>query len=590
MKTPLTLLLVSFLGLFGQLRAQTICSGNSNLMIYSNYDGGIVTINVDANIPNLYIGICTYEPAQVTITGPFVGNVAGVIYAGFASTQGNDNCGLGDFPTTVTGVDASLIDINVNPPAGLANPNGWPNIVGVAGACSSTQDAGGGNTPDQVVFYFQQQTGAGLYAHVTQYECWINTTYNVSQGGNCCVEPASACVPPQVDPGSDISICPGQNANLGGSPTATGGSSSNYTYTWSPASGLSNPAAANPVASPTASTTYTLTVSNGPNCSTTETVSVTVDDQPTLNVTFDEPDLNLCAGENVVLTAQPGFSSYSWSNGATGQSITVSQNLQVSVSASGGAGCDASSETLVITVDPVFSIDILPEGPHNICADSILVLTAEAGLSNYVWSNNTQGNTLSVSQTGGYSVSAQNANGCTGSSSVVQVNSNPLPVASFTYEQLNDIDFTVQFTSTSQNTGAWFWDFGSGNTSDEQNPSFDFLFDDFWPVTLIAYNVCGSDTLITEIEVVKTSINDPLLEQLQYSIQAGELLVFGNTAKPTSIQVEVLSIHGQLLSKAQWKAAGNWSQSLTLPEVQGLYLVRLQTDLGSRTLRLISKP
>lgn len=590
MKTPLLLLVLLFIGVFGPLQAQTICSGNGNLMIYSNYDGGIVTINVDANIPNLYIGICTYEPAQVTITGPFVGNVAGVIYAGFASTQGNDNCGLGDFPTTVTGVDASLIDINVNPPAGLANPNGWPTIVGVAGACSANQNAGGGNTPDQVVFYFQQQTGAGLYAHVTQYECWINTTYNVSQGGNCCVEPTSNCVPPQVNPGSDISICPGQNANLGGSPTATGGSSSNYTYTWSPASGLSNPAAANPVASPTTTTTYTLTVSNGPNCSTTETVTVTVDDQPTLNVTFDEPDLNLCAGENVVLTAQPGFSNYSWSNGATGQSITVSQNLQVSVSASGGAGCDASSETLVITVDPLFSIDILPEGPHNICADSILVLTAEAGLSNYVWSNNTQGNTLSVSQTGGYSVSAQNANGCTGSSSVVQVNSNPLPVASFTYEQLNDIDFTVQFTSTSQNTGAWFWDFGSGNTSDEQNPSFDFLFDDFWPVTLIAYNVCGSDTLITEIEVVKTGINDPLLEQLQYSIQAGELIVFGNTAKPTTIQVEVLSIQGQLLSKAQWKTVGDWSQSLTLPEVQGLYLVRLQTELGSRTLRLISKP
>jgi hypothetical protein len=105
-------------------KAQTICGENGNLIIYSNYDGGLVTINVDANIPNLKIGICTYEPVQVTITGPFASSVTQVIYAGFASTQGNDNCGLGDFPTTITGVDPGIIDIQVAPDAGYDNPNG----------------------------------------------------------------------------------------------------------------------------------------------------------------------------------------------------------------------------------------------------------------------------------------------------------------------------------------------------------------------------------------------------------------------------------------------------------------------------------
>ena len=73
------------------LQGQIVCNQNGNLIIYSNYDGGIVTINVDQNIPNLKIGICTYEPVQVTFTGPFVGNVTEVVYGGFNSIQGNDN-------------------------------------------------------------------------------------------------------------------------------------------------------------------------------------------------------------------------------------------------------------------------------------------------------------------------------------------------------------------------------------------------------------------------------------------------------------------------------------------------------------------
>lgn len=589
MKFKLSISLLLFLCTFKFSIAQTICSNDGNLMIYSNYDGGIVNINVDANIPNLYIGICTYEPVQVSLSGPFLGNVVGVIYAGFASTQGNNNCGLGDFPTVITGVDASLIDINVYPPVGLDNPNGWPNMVGVAGACSATQNAGGGNTPDQVVYYFQQLTGATLYAHFTQYNCWLNTSYNVSQGGNCCVQPNVACIPPQVDAGNSLSICPGQSATLGGSPTASGGSG-NYTYTWFPATGLNDASIANPIATPATSTTYTLTVDAGENCSSTATVNVNVEAEPTLQVSFNAPDLSLCAGESVTLSAQSGFSNYVWSNGVNGQSITVSSTTQLSVSATAGAGCSATSETLNITVDPIFSIGILPEGPHNICGDSSIVLTAQAGFSNYVWSNNFQGNAITVNQTGGYSVSAQNANGCSGSSDVVQVNSNPLPIAAFSYEQLNETNFTVQFTSTAQNTGAWFWDFGSGNTSDQPNPSFDFLFDDVWPVTLIASNVCGSDTVTVDVDVIKTSINDPILRAIQCIRTPNGILLSGTHSKPEPLYVAVYSLSGQLIASQELSMLGSWNATLRIPENIHICLLQLRTSTAQRSIRIAYQP
>ncbi|MFM7466659.1 MAG: hypothetical protein ACKO2O_02025, partial [Crocinitomicaceae bacterium] len=77
--------IICFVSIFNS-HGQTICNQNGNLAIFSNYNGGIVTIDVDQNIPNLVIAICTYEPVQVTITGAFAGNVVQVIYAGFNST------------------------------------------------------------------------------------------------------------------------------------------------------------------------------------------------------------------------------------------------------------------------------------------------------------------------------------------------------------------------------------------------------------------------------------------------------------------------------------------------------------------------
>lgn len=175
-----------------------VCNPAGNLVIYSNYDGGILTINVDQDIPNLYVGICTYEPIEVTFTGPFVGNIAGVIYAGLNSAQGNNNCGLGDFPTSISGVPANIVDINPPqqpPQVGYtpAHGNGsgpWGGgMLGTSGACDTLVDGGGGNTPDEIVFYFENAFGADLLSHYTQYDCWINETLNVSDGGTCCIEP-----------------------------------------------------------------------------------------------------------------------------------------------------------------------------------------------------------------------------------------------------------------------------------------------------------------------------------------------------------------------------------------------------------------
>ena len=64
--------------------------------------------------------------------------------------------------------------------------------------------------------------------------------------------------------------------SIGGSPTASGGAGSGYTYSWSPSTGLSSATAANPTAAPAATTSYTVTVNDGVSTAVSDSVIVTV--------------------------------------------------------------------------------------------------------------------------------------------------------------------------------------------------------------------------------------------------------------------------------------------------------------------------
>lgn len=82
-----------------------------------------------------------------------------------------------------------------------------------------------------------------------------------------------------VNAGTNISITNGQQAVLGGAPSVSGGTSP-YTFSWSPPLGLNQDNTANPAASPTVSTVYTMTVTDSKGCSNSKSITVTVDGVP----------------------------------------------------------------------------------------------------------------------------------------------------------------------------------------------------------------------------------------------------------------------------------------------------------------------
>lgn len=188
-----------------------ICDTSANIVIFSNYDGGYLNINVDKNIPNLKIGIVSYENAKITISGTYASNVTKVWYAGYNST--NNHCGITS-GTTINGVPNSVDSILFYPPATLNDPNGDPNII-CAYDCDTVNNQGGCNTIKQVNHFFQTHFSGTIYSHHTQYGCWSNaTTYNVSQGGNCCINNLTIPQAPLPDfSASDSTICVGQCIN-----------------------------------------------------------------------------------------------------------------------------------------------------------------------------------------------------------------------------------------------------------------------------------------------------------------------------------------------------------------------------------------
>ena len=181
------------------------CDPTGNWILFANYDGGNLNIVVDQNIPNLKIGICTYEPVNVTFSGPFVNSVTEVLYAGFNSAQNNNNCGFAINTSSFTGINTSILTVNVVPPVTIISPpnpnyfnltNGNNTGIVCLASCNVDANQGGCNTVDQVLAYFQSQFGGVLRGLNVQYPCWLSgTNYTVSaQTGNCC----GACSPNAV--------------------------------------------------------------------------------------------------------------------------------------------------------------------------------------------------------------------------------------------------------------------------------------------------------------------------------------------------------------------------------------------------------
>ena len=145
---------------------------------------------------------------------------------------------------------------------------------------------------------------------------------------------------------------------------------------------------------------------------------------PVPNITPGGPT-TFCAGGNVVLTADAA-SSYLWSTGATTQAITVSASGNYVVTVYNAALCSNTSASTSVTVNPLPPTPtITPNGPLTFCANSNVTLSSSVA-TGYLWSNASTTQSIVVNTAGTFTVTINDANGCTASSASVTTNTIPL--------------------------------------------------------------------------------------------------------------------------------------------------------------------
>lgn len=103
------------------------------------------------------------------------------------------------------------------------------------------------------------------------------------------------------------------------------------------------------------------------------------------------------------------------------------------------------------------------------------------------------------------------------------------PTASF---QSSANGLVVAFTNTTLNGTTWFWDFGDGQTSTEQNPTHTYAQEGSYTVTLTANSVVQSvDIATTDISVSVTAVEDVSRIPITFSL----LQNYPNPFNPTTI-------------------------------------------------------
>ena len=467
------------------------CSPTGNLLIFSNYDGGELNINIDQNIPNLKIGVCTYEPVRITISGPFASNVSQVLYAGFNSVQNNNNCNIGNFPTSIIGVPLSNQSILTVPPVTLNNPSG-SNFGMVCGySCDVNTNQGGCNTIDQIEDYFITQLGGTLYSLNAQYCCWLDSyTYQVSQlAGSCCNSIINTITLTSALGTDNQTVC--INNPIGGItysynnaiPTLSGlPNGVNYTI---------NNGVVTISGTPTTAGSFNYTLSIPGNCGNVQTITGTI-------------LVNDYAASTIVANACGTYTA-PWGTVYT-QSGTYTDTL-ASLN-----GCDSVvSVNLNIAGLPTVSASSISATCGLADGTATAAATGGAGNYSYSWSNGATGSFATGLLPGNYVVTATDQNGCASSTQVTVLNGSPTGVSIAANDTCleNSIPFSIL---TGAPISSVVWNFGDSlsgvnNTSTSLTPSHLFSEPGTYTIRSIVNFSCSVDTIFKTLTIANCDSN-----------------------------------------------------------------------------------
>lgn len=299
--------------------------------------------------------------------------------------------------------------------------------------------------------------------------------------------------PVVVDLGEDREMC--------GSGMLDAGFFSGGTYSWSTGEDTRS-------ITVTESGFYQVEVTDQNECEAVSSVFITVSDVPEVNLGSNR---EICFGEAVTLNAGAGPNAYSWSTGATTQTITVSESGTYSVTVTDG-NCTATDEVEVAVRD----LPVPDFAWQNVCmGDAILFENNTTGYGSltYEWSFG-DGSISPVSEPshqysapGTYSVSLSvtDERGCSyDTSQLVQVYTEPQVNFTIANQCVGEtITFTNRTTIAGEDPLSYTWYFGDGSSSaTTQNATHVYSSPGIYYVQLVAESADGCiSSTIKQLEV-----------------------------------------------------------------------------------------
>ncbi len=400
---------------------------------------------------------------------------------------------------TVTVTDANNCTttktVTITQPALLTNTNTVVNTTCNGGSNGSiTANPSGGSIPYTFSWFPSGQTtqiATGLAAG--NYQVTVSDSHSCSE-----VNSVTVSQPAAISLSSTFTNATCGNSNGSASVSASGGTPG-YTYLWS--NGGTNSSISAIVAG-----SYTVTVKDVNNCSSTTSVSVNNTGAPSVSlVSSNNVSCNGGANGSAVVTVTGGtlpYASYLWSNGATDTLINNVAANNYSITITDALGCQATLSINII--QPTVLIASIIGTTLPTCyglANGTASVNANGGSPNYFysWSNGANSSTAINLIAGTYSVTVTDLKGCTS-------------VATANVSQPSQVSGIISsYTNTTCNGGS---DGSATVAPSGGTPGYTYLWSD-GSSTATATNLSAGNYVVTITDsnsctaIANTTINQP---------------------------------------------------------------------------------
>jgi PKD repeat protein len=221
-----------------------------------------------------------------------------------------------------------------------------------------------------------------------------------------------------------------------------------------------------------------------------------------------------------------------------------------------------------------------------LCEGDIVTLSVEEA-SAYLWSTGATTQSIDVGAAGDYSVDVTFDNGvlnCESSSEVVTVITLSKPIADFSVTIVLPVGNTsFDFVDESTDADTWFWDFGDGTSSEEQNPSHQYEASGNYTVVLTVTHANGCQADTSQYVSAVVSVERDLEKAIRvYPVPAAhdDVIVQFDGVTATHIDMVLMSAQGGQLQERKFDhPASSFSETLNIKSLQsGIYFLRVRVD------------